>query len=145
MATGPECRQALESILTAYSLEWQRVLKKTGMGDRLAHAARPDLPDFGGMMAALALGVELKPLIQRDLPGLEEILSELEQLDADDSVKAISLVFSSQCDEYRDAALRALGRMKNPKARKAISSRVSWLSSAPERDKQLARSLLKEG
>jgi hypothetical protein len=138
----PELRENIESIVNEYGQERQRVLKRTAAGDRLAHAARPDLPDFGGMMQQLAL-TELTPLIQRSLPDLEQLLAELVELGDDDSVKAVCRVLPSPCDEYRESALRALGRMRNPKARKALSSHASWLSSAPKSDKDLARSLLK--
>jgi len=55
-------RKNLKSIFAEYSVQRNNIENKTEKGNRLAHAARLGLPDFGEILQKMAL-VELQPLI----------------------------------------------------------------------------------
>jgi TPR repeat protein len=137
-----EAKNQLWNIVTTYNKRYDEEYQRYTKVHAHAHAIRPDMTDFGDMVVEINAKMELAPLCRCDMP---KIIQALEFLSSDNSkaaVKAITVLFSSKCDEYRGKAIEHLAAMKTEHARKALARRASWLSMAPKKEKKTIKELL---
>lgn len=142
MQSVREGKRQLQSIVTAYNERYDEEYQRYTEIHAHAHTIKPDLPDFGDTVLEANVAIEMKSLLDRDMPKVTKILEFLSEDSSKEAVKAITVPFSCKCKEYRENAIGCLATMKTEHAQKALERRASWLSSAPKKEKKAIKEML---